>query len=380
MSNRLPGKTVLCWVNLGPYHIARATALAAQTELTVIEFAAAQKLYGWRIDRSKLPFGIVTLSDGAWEEQSIPALAKACWKNLERIRPTQLVIPGYANPIALVIALWGCFRRVPRILMTESTAIDRRRHAWKEKIKSILINQLYDGVSFGGKPQLRYLEQLRFPAAKTAPFYNVVDNHFFRYSTEAVRSQHQPSDFALPSRYFLYVGRLAPEKNIAGLLRAFARYRQGGGTFELVLAGDGPLRDSLAVLAKQLAVEADCHFVGNKTAQELPPYYAFATAFVLPSTSEPWGLVVNEAMAAGLPVFISNRCGCVEDLVSEGENGYLFDPENDEQIAACMAQFETLPSAQLSQMKQSSLSRVQEFSPENWASHLTNLIQSLKPA
>jgi len=380
MSNRLSGKTVLCWINLGPYHIARATALAAETDLTVIEFAAVQKLYGWTIDRSKLPFGIVTLSNGTWEEQSIPALAKACWKNLERIRPNQLVIPGYANPIALVIALWGCFRRVPRILMTESTAIDRRRHAWKEKLKSVLINALYDGVSFGGKPQLRYLEQLRFPAAKTAPFYNVVDNKFFSTSAECVRATRQPSDFSLPSRYFLYVGRLAPEKNVATLLRAFAAYRQAGGTFDLVLAGDGPLRDSLPALAHELAVDANCHFVGNKTSLELPPYYAFATAFVLPSTSEPWGLVVNEAMAAGLPVFISNRCGCAEDLVSEGENGYLFDPEKEDQIAVCMSRIESLPAAQLSQMKQSSLRRVQTYSPENWATHLADLIQSLKPA
>jgi len=85
-------------------------------------------------------------------------------------------------------------------------------------------------------------------------------------------------------------------------------------------------------------------------------------------------------MAAGLPVFISNRCGCAEDLVSEGENGYLFDPEKKEQIAACMSRIESLSTAQLSLMKQSSLNRVQTYSPENWAAHLATLIQSIKSA
>lgn len=379
MPNLLRGKTVLCWVNLGPYHIARASALAAQTDLVVIEFAAAQKLYGWQIDRSQLPFQIITLANGAWEDQSILKLSKACWQNLERIRPSQVIIPGWANPIALVIALWGLFRGVPRILMSESTALDRPRTAWKERAKSLLVNSLYNGASFGGKPQLRYLQQLHFPTAKTAPFYNVVDNQFFAAATQSLRSTHQPADLALPPNYFLYVGRLAPEKNLPTLLRAFASYRQTGGTFDLLLAGDGPLRESLPALAKDLGVANHTKFVGNKTAQELPPYYAFATAFVLPSLSEPWGLVVNEAMAAGLPVFISNRCGCAEDLVTEGENGYLFSPDNETEIAACMRRFQALSPAQLSQMKQSSLRRVQTYSPENWASHLTQLIQTLQP-
>lgn len=378
MSNCLSGKTVLCWINLGPYHIARAKALAAQTDLTVIEFASAQNLYGWAIDRSALPFDIVTLSSGAWEEQSIPKLVQACWRSLEKIRPTCVVIPGYANPVALIIALWGCFRRVPRILMTESAAADRPRYAWKEKIKSFVINSLYNGANFGGKPQIRYLEQLRFPIDKTTPFYDVVDNDYFASATTALRSTQQRADFSLPSQYFLYVGRLAPEKNIPVLLEAFARYRQAGGTFHLVLAGDGPLRESLPALARQFGIDSHTHFVGRKTVEELPPYYAFATSFVLPSLSEPWGLVVNEAMASGLPVFISKRCGCAEDLVSQGENGYLFDPDSHDQISACMWQIQNLSPAQLSQMSQASLRRVQAFSPENWATHLVGLIKSVQ--
>ena len=78
---------------------------------------------------------------------------------------------------------------------------------------------------------------------------------------------------------------------------------------------------------------------GFKQYPELPLYYGLAGAFVLPSLTEPWGLVVNEAMAAGLPVVVSDRCGCASDLVRPGENGFAFDPCDIEQLAALLGQF-----------------------------------------
>ncbi len=380
MATHSADKTVLCWINLGPYHIARASALAAQTNLTVIEYAASQKLYGWSIDRSTLPFEIVTLSEGAWEEQSIPRLARLCWKSLDRIRPNRLIIPGWSNPLALLTAIWGCLRGVPRVVLTESTAVDRPRSGWKESLKGLLINGLYNGASFGGKPQLRYLEQLKFPEANTAPFYNVVDNQFFASSTAQLRRDRRATEFRLPGRYFLYVGRLAPEKNLAALIRGFARYRADGGTFDLVLAGDGPLQADLTSMPQNLDISGHCHFVGSKGVNELPPYYAFAIALVLPSVSEPWGLVVNEAMAAGLPILVSTRCGCAEDLVVEGQNGYLFSPDREEEIADRMARIESHSETKLAAMGQFSRERISQYSPENWAIHLVKLMTSFDPS
>ena len=75
---------------------------------------------------------------------------------------------------------------------------------------------------------------------------------------------------------------------------------------------------------------------GFKQYEELPTYYASAGAFIHASTIEQWGLVVNEAMASGLPVLVSNRCGCAKDLVREGVNGFTFDPYNEEQLADLM--------------------------------------------
>src|SRR5208337_5127598 len=78
------------------------------------------------------------------------------------------------------------------------------------------------------------------------------------------------------------------------------------------------------------------HLPGFKQYEELPAYYGLAGAFVHASTAEQWGLVANEAMASGLPVLVSNRCGCATELVEEGRNGFAFDPENVEQLAGFM--------------------------------------------
>ncbi len=286
---------------LGALSRPRARALSELCQLTVVELASIHRQYGWTINRAEAPFEIHTLAQGAWEDQSPLTIARLCWKELNRLQPEFLVIPGYANAPALTMALWGCLHRAPRILMSESTAADRPRVRWKEKVKGLLITTLYSGASFGGQPQLRYLEQLGFSRNKSVPFYNVVDNDFFTNGADQVRSQQAPADFSLPQNYFLYVGRLAPEKNLTRLLRAFAAYRATGGNHHLVLAGDGPLKQELSTLTEQLQISAVVHFAGRQDAAGLIPYYAFANSFILPSLSEPWGLVVNEALACGLP-------------------------------------------------------------------------------
>jgi len=377
VSQRHDTKIALCWINLGPYHVARAQALSRLCDLSVIELARFQRQYGWDVNRNEIEFEIVTLARGAWEDQGALATSWHCWKQLSRLRPDILLVPGYANPAALTMAVWGCLHRVPRILMSESTAADRVRKTWKEKAKGLLIRTLYSAASFGGKPQLRYLRQLGFSEKKSAPYYNVVDNEFFTSATRQVRGCQSAVDFCLPQEYFLYVGRLAPEKNLSRLLHAFAKYRQSGGAHYLILAGDGPLRLELSAIAHKLAIEKAVRFAGGLDTAGLIPFYAFAKAFVLPSLSEPWGLVVNEAMASSLPVLVSTKCGCAEDLVIEGKNGFLFDPDSEEQIANCLSRISSAPAQDNVAMRSASLERIKEYSPSNWASAVMNLIGTL---
>ena len=106
--------------------------------------------------------------------------------------------------------------------------------------------------------------------------------------------------------------------------------------------------------------------------------YAFAKGFVLPSTREPWGLVVNEAMAASLPVIVSNRCGCAEDLVRSESNGFVFDPVNETALTTCLTRMSSLSDEQRSQQGEASLQRIARFSPQNFGEEIAGILRAAK--
>jgi glycosyltransferase involved in cell wall biosynthesis len=176
---------------------------------------------------------------------------------------------------------------------------------------------------------------------------DVVDNAFFAdRADDSRRAGH--ADLAragldLPGDYFLGVGRLVPKKNWPPLLDAYEGYRRGNPAdpWGLVLVGDGPLRAELEARAQSLPDVRILHFTAPA---ELVILYAWASALVLPSFhGETWGLVVNEAMACGLPVLISEECGCAESLVEAGANGWTFSPHDVEALSALMNRLASLP-------------------------------------
>jgi len=109
------------------------------------------------------------------------------------------------------------------------------------------------------------------------------------------------------------------------------------------------------------------HFAGFKDGQFLLPYYSFAGCFILPSIREPWGLVVNEAMASGLPVLVSTVCGCTPELVSSGVNGYSFAPGDEADLEEKLLRLTALPKEAMVAMGLASRRIVSAFSPTKWA-------------
>src|SRR5207249_1610964 len=100
-----------------------------------------------------------------------------------------------------------------------------------------------------------------------------------------------------------------------------------------VLLGDGPERAALEAKRSELGLDNAILMPGFKQYDQLPTYYGLADSFIHISSNEPWGLVVNEAMAAGLPVIVSKACGCAFNLVEDGGNGYLVTHDNRDEIA-----------------------------------------------
>lgn len=218
--------------------------------------------------------------------------------------------------------------------------------AYGERSKSYI-------CSYGVKP-----EKVFFRCQAAA-----LPHHYLPESAVAVRVAAQQS---LAHLVFLYVGRLSHEKDLHVLLDAFRTVVEQHPDATLRLVGSGPLRESLEAQAKQLGLSSSVVFTGGKTINELEGEYAQATCMVLPSNSEPWGLVVNEALSYGCPVVVSDACGCVPELVIEGFTGFSFRTGDTAELAlrmlSCVEEF-----TDHAQVASNCVSHIGRFSPENAA-------------
>ncbi len=370
------------WIDWYAYHVARFEGLLSHPELSGrvagVEFVGGVGVHAGLKFREDLPAHLpveTLLPDASWQHVSKLDLARRVWRHLTRLDPAAVLVPGYYTLPAIAAALWARTHHRVSILMTESTAFDHVRVGWKEQAKSLLLRLLFDAAVTGGKAHRRYLEQLRFPTNRVAQAYDVVNNHAIADAVADARTR-DASAFGLPSGpYFLYVGRLAPEKNIDFLLSAWIAFREAGGTWPLMLVGDGPFAARLREQASASAFAADVHFPGLRGSRELPPFYAFAGCFVLPSAREPWGLVVNEAMAAGLPVLVSSQCGCADDLVEDGQNGFCFDPAAVPELTARLKQIADLAPETRKRMGETSARIISAYTPQRFGQEIARVLR-----
>jgi len=168
------------------------------------------------------------------------------------------------------------------------------------------------------------------------------------------------------------------KKNLPTLIRAYAAYRQkseasGNPPWDVVLLGDGPLREALKSQLSTLNLHGHVHLPGFKQYDELPVYYALAKAFVHASTTEQWGLVVNEAIASGLPVIVSNRCGCVPELVQG--NGFIFESTDEHELGSRLLEMASLSDEERRRLGDVSYTIAANFAPERFGEGLEQAAQ-----
>ncbi|HEY1381633.1 MAG TPA: glycosyltransferase [Gemmataceae bacterium] len=362
-----------CWLlpDLGHYHHPRIRAAAAAGSAYVLEIH----------DRPGFAeFRYVPGADAGYEvvrvRESIPA-------SLDRLRPSVVFLNGWAEGGALAGLRWCMRTGTPAVVMSESTRYDSigdresdpgrpvRRRWWREAVKRRLVRQ-FSAALVGGTPHRDYIVELGMAPDRAFDGYDVVDNDYYAAgaaaagaAAAAARAKH-----ALPERYFLASARFIAKKNLLRLIRAYAAYRAaaGPGAWDLVLLGDGPEKPAVVGLVEELGVRGTVHLPGFQPFAELPAFYGLAGAFVHASTTEQWGLVVNEAMAAGLPVVVSRACGCAADLVTDGVTGFTFDPYD---VAAMTRALSTVaaPDFDRSAMGRAARARVAEWSPARFAAN-----------
>ena len=201
-----------------------------------------------------------------------------------------------------------------------------------------------------------------------------VDNEFFASTGRSDRSRAQlRALWKIPQGAFVcsFVGKLIPRKRPLDLIRAAARVG-----VHLLFAGDGVLRAACEAEAARLGVGAT--FLGFVNQSGLPDVHACADVFSLPSEVETWGLVVNEAMASGLPVIVADTVACAPDLVIAGETGFVHRVSDVASLAACLNRTrERLAAGQ--QLGDAARGRVCIFTAENSASALVRAAHGVLP-
>jgi len=346
---------VVMFDRIGPYHFARLRTIGKLISTVAIEMAAKDKTYDWDLVEGAQNFQRITLfNPGDPGLRSATEVRRRVHASLEKCCPSVVAVPGWSDRGALSALEWCVSSSVPAVVMSDSTAWDYERFFWKEGIKRRLL-RLAAAAFVAGTPHAEYLQKLGMTPDRVFQGYDAVDNDHFRQGADAARRQEVElrKKHALPQNYFLASARFVEKKNLARLIHAYATYRArssntGNGkspteTWELVLLGDGPLRPELCRQIAALGLKEHVFMRGFKQYAELPVFYGLARAFIHVSTTEQWGLVVNEAMASGLPVLVSSRCGCAMDLVREASTGFTFDPLNTEQMADLMSRSSKTP-------------------------------------
>jgi glycosyltransferase involved in cell wall biosynthesis len=264
---------------------------------------------------------------------------------LNNIKP-DVVLSGAIAYSSSAAALQYCkFNGTKHIVFDDARLTDVPR----SRLVNFIKKKLYDCVDAILCPAPSYNKDFKcWGFSDEQVFYglNVVDNKYFATPSNNGSRRHN-------NKTLLAVGRQIQKKNFLLLLKVWGRvsnnYSKNDST-RLLFIGEGPLHNDLTDYVRENNI-SNVEFIPFQTQEQLKELYHDASALVLPSLyGETWGLVVNEAMAAGLPVFVSDRCGCASTLVEHGRNGYTFNPENKEQMAYVLRQFIKLSSDDLNRM------------------------------
>lgn len=347
--------------DFGPYHATRITALAAElrkakTDLIAFRFSEASDLYGWTPAEPE-GTAVVTLA-GKYPAGfgNAVRLGFRFAKKLRKHKVKHVFLPSYSPLPNLLCLLAAKLTGAKAILMNESWGGTEKAGFAGRLLKKLLV-RTFDAGLVGGTPQKDYAVKYGLASAKIFLGYDVVDIHHF--ANEALRWKGVSAEDLpvpnLPARFFLNLGRFVPKKNLGLIVQAYGMaVRQNPETnIALVFVGEGSEEGRLRTMTKELGLRVrngaeekanaaagpEVVFYPFQQVDKTPLFFSRCEAFILPSLYEEWGLVVNEAMACGAPVLVSENVGCAKDLLVPDKNGFTFDPQDAASLLCLLQRF-----------------------------------------
>lgn len=313
------------------------------------------------------------LFEGAYEDigwwSKSASLIKVIYKN----KTNTVILPGFHEKEYWVALLLCMVLRKNIGVFCDSTIFDRKQKFISGILKRVFFS-ICDGFFVYGVRAADYV--IHYGAKK--------ENVYIRCQASATFSkvsiEHINDRRTIPLAdkiKLLYVGRLSPEKNLQKLLLAIPILLKNNIEVELSIVGDGGDRSVLEMMAVDLNIDKNVIFRGSKSIEELVNYYMDADVFVLPSLSEPWGLVINEAMRHALPCVVSNICGCVPELIYDNNTGVTFDPKSEDELAYAIIKIIELIKSD-KKLHTRIISTIKKYTPKNAAMQIINGIKSME--
>jgi glycosyltransferase involved in cell wall biosynthesis len=344
---------------MGDYHRARWTAVELAFKDRVVyaaDFGASDNLYGWSNTVQSDRYTILS----NYKAERFDLKRFATFRKLLTSKNIKYVcIPGYGRIEYIFFILYTCLTGRKCILFAESWYPSSR---FIDKLKSIFLSLTCHGFLVSGQRALKHFsERLQIPKDRIRIGYSIVDNNHFH------RRNQKPQN----SKTLLCVARFSPEKNLRLVIDSFFQSNLATSNWKLMLVGGGPQLEELRNAIKN---RSQVVLLQWQPYSKLPELYHDSTMFILASRFEPWGLVVNEAMAAGLPIILSDDVGCMPDLLIDGVNGWKVDGTNRSELVRLLNEVAQTSSEKLSQMGKVSLDIIQRLGPEAFAQGLYDLI------
>ena len=346
-----------------PFRLPLFGALAAQHDIDLRVFFLAANDPRRNYTRAETHFpsevlpGKDMLAGGRWLVVNAGVIGR-----LRRFRPDVVFVGGWNQPAFWQALLYARVARVPLVVWVESTARDERAGRGAAELAKRAVVRAAAAFVVPGGAAAEYVRSLGAEQVVVAP--NAVDLGVFGQRTE--RRTELRAKLGLDGVTFLCVSRLSPEKGVDVLVRAF-----DGVPGELVLVGDGPDRERVAEFAGP-----SVRLLGRIERDQLVDWYAAADAFVMPSRSETWGMSMQEAAAAGLPLVATEAPGAGYDLIDEGVNGFRVPVEDVEALRRALTRVATDEGFR-ERAHPRTLELARGHTPEAWAEAVAELARAL---